>query len=149
MNVRKRKFVHLKFAIKQERLALQEASYVESPPPPGETQPLKPVAPGIIGHWIEVLDADAKVQYRRFLPELLPYNASKTEGEGRSRKVRQLKQTFDLVVPVTARDVELLIFEQSLPAPDAKQKQRFLHTKVDLKACLPPFGVTSPLENVS
>ena len=124
---------HLKFTIEEGHVRLLTTCQSDTHPPPGEKGPFKPVAPGIIGHWVEINKAPGSTVYRQFLRNLLPLPSTpQLKTKGKSSKGHK---AFDINIPMTEGPYELFIYEQTLPAPDVKQTRRLVHTRIDLNTC--------------
>ncbi len=129
------------FAIKHDHLSVRAADVVAEPAPAGDRKLSKEISSGIIGYWIEMTDQAGAVLYRRFLGEFIPVNyfqaAVDCPSDSDGNNGGALRQhTIELLLPVLPNAFELRLYEQSIPAPGTKIKQRYLHLKAQLQALI-------------
>ncbi len=128
--------LRLVFAIKNDHLRLEKTDVISARAPVSDSRVSQPISSGIIGYWVEVLNSEADTIYRRFLPEFIPVNYFRNSAQPAVNqspaKAVTLKSNIELLLPVLADGRELLIYEQSIPSPDTKTKQRYLHLRIPL-----------------
>lgn len=127
----------LQFGLNGNKIKLESIEERRAPIPRGVPHPADPVATGIIGFWVDVLDARQQTIYRQFINKGLPINADFTCRDW--SQLRRRKFRVEVQIPVLYNAHSIVLFEQYLAAPEDRNLQRRKH----LTAFLPQKGVCS------
>lgn len=132
MELNTNKSLRLNFVIEGTQLKLIKTRQINVQAPSGENSPFEPISQSIIGHWAEIKMQSGETVYRRFLQNLLPLNY--IQQPDHTKKIKKKANSFNVDIPLADENCELFIYEQSLPNPQTKQPQLWLHSKINLNA---------------
>lgn len=116
----------------QTALQLKKIRPTQSPAPKGEEHPEEPVPPSVIGFWVDVMDEQQKVLYRRFIHNTIPLNIPLQCKNWSKRK--RTRTRFDLEIPAVRGATQAKLYEQSLRTQADKTPQRMCHIEFALNA---------------
>ncbi len=116
--------------VQDDGLGLGKVQTLEGEAPAGDAPVHQAVPPGVIGHWLDVADANHQVLYRRFLHNILPFNLADLAPRWSQRRRSRTRFVIELPAIEGATLVEL--FEQSLRDAGQPEPERHCYASIDL-----------------
>jgi hypothetical protein len=119
------RIINLTVSLNGSKFYLDRLDVQQAQAPRGVADPSEPVATGIIGYWVDIMDNRQQTLYRRFINHGLPLNPDFTCRDWSA--LRRRKFRFSIQLPALANAHSVVLFEQYQPSPSDKRIQRRRH----------------------